>query len=74
MGMSYFCAVPATTRSTSYRRTRPQGILHIASGSRTSGQPPLTRRKSKVRADGIERNVVISHTLTFSRSFFFLTN
>ncbi|XP_030585559.1 protein CFAP20DC isoform X2 [Archocentrus centrarchus] len=39
--------VPATARSTSYRRTRPQGILHIASGSRASGQPPLTRRKSK---------------------------
>uniref|UniRef100_A0A3Q0SGG3 Uncharacterized protein n=1 Tax=Amphilophus citrinellus TaxID=61819 RepID=A0A3Q0SGG3_AMPCI len=67
MGMSYFCAVPATARSTSYRRTRPQGILHIASGSRASGQPPLTRRKSKVPLDGIERNVVISHSLSHSR-------
>uniref|UniRef100_A0A3B4G784 Uncharacterized protein n=1 Tax=Pundamilia nyererei TaxID=303518 RepID=A0A3B4G784_9CICH len=33
--------------STCYRRTRPQGILHTASGSRASGPPLLTGRKSK---------------------------
>uniref|UniRef100_A0A3Q4MYP8 OCRE domain-containing protein n=1 Tax=Neolamprologus brichardi TaxID=32507 RepID=A0A3Q4MYP8_NEOBR len=46
MGMPYFCAVPTTARSTCYRRTRPQGILHTASGSRASGPPLLTGRNT----------------------------
>nr|XP_012773903.2 uncharacterized protein C3orf67 homolog isoform X2 [Maylandia zebra] len=46
-GLSNSDCVPTTARSTCYRRTRPQGILHTASGSRASGPPLLTGRKSK---------------------------
>ncbi|XP_056221170.1 uncharacterized protein C3orf67 homolog isoform X2 [Seriola aureovittata] len=45
-----------TARSTGYRQTRPQGVLQIASGSRTSGPPPQTGRKSSAASDGIDRN------------------
>ncbi|XP_075316118.1 protein CFAP20DC [Odontesthes bonariensis] len=46
-----------TARSTSYRRTRPQGILHTASGSRVSGLSPQTGRKSSATSDRMERSV-----------------
>uniref|UniRef100_A0A3Q1HSJ2 Uncharacterized protein n=1 Tax=Acanthochromis polyacanthus TaxID=80966 RepID=A0A3Q1HSJ2_9TELE len=48
----------ATARSTSYRRTRPQAVLHTASGSRASGPPPQTGIKSNARSDtmGSSRN------------------
>ncbi|KAM4587296.1 protein CFAP20DC [Odontesthes bonariensis] len=45
-----------TARSTSYRRTRPQGILHTASGSRVSGLSPQTGRKSSATSDRMERS------------------
>ncbi|XP_072239133.1 protein CFAP20DC [Leuresthes tenuis] len=45
-----------TARSTSYRRTRPQGILHTASGSRVSGLSPQTGRKSNTTSDRMERS------------------
>uniref|UniRef100_A0A3B5AUI7 CFA20 domain-containing protein n=1 Tax=Stegastes partitus TaxID=144197 RepID=A0A3B5AUI7_9TELE len=38
----------------SYRRTRPQAVLHTASGSRASGPPPQTGRKSNASADTME--------------------
>ncbi|XP_008284031.1 protein CFAP20DC [Stegastes partitus] len=75
----------ATARSTSYRRTRPQAVLHTASGSRASGPPPQTGRKS----NGSSRNnpQVTTDTLSITNlsenlshgepshilSFFFLT-
>ncbi|XP_044030317.1 uncharacterized protein C3orf67 homolog isoform X2 [Siniperca chuatsi] len=53
----------ATARSTSYRRTRPRGVLHTAAGSRVSGPPPQTGRKSSAAADGMDRSVLfISNT------------
>uniref|UniRef100_A0A3B5AW17 Uncharacterized protein n=1 Tax=Stegastes partitus TaxID=144197 RepID=A0A3B5AW17_9TELE len=56
-GNFFLSAVPdhcATARSTSYRRTRPQAVLHTASGSRASGPPPQTGRKSNASADTME--------------------
>uniref|UniRef100_A0A3B4YVV4 CFAP20 domain containing n=1 Tax=Seriola lalandi dorsalis TaxID=1841481 RepID=A0A3B4YVV4_SERLL len=47
-----------TARSTGYRQTRPQGVLQTASGSRTSGPPPQTGRKSSAASDGMDRNVL----------------
>ncbi|XP_037643270.1 uncharacterized protein C3orf67 homolog isoform X1 [Sebastes umbrosus] len=47
-----------TARSTSYRRSRPQGVLHTASGSRVSGPPPQTGRKSSAAPDGTDRSVL----------------
>ncbi|XP_070759257.1 protein CFAP20DC [Enoplosus armatus] len=40
-----------TARSTSYRRTRPQGVVHTTTGSRVSGPPPQTGRKSSAASD-----------------------
>ncbi|XP_071350741.1 protein CFAP20DC isoform X3 [Trachinotus anak] len=52
-----------TARSTSYQQTRPQGVLQTASGSRASGLPPQTTRKSSAASDGQHRNVpFISNT------------
>uniref|UniRef100_A0A3Q3SKR7 Uncharacterized protein n=1 Tax=Mastacembelus armatus TaxID=205130 RepID=A0A3Q3SKR7_9TELE len=51
-------------RSTSHRQTRPQIVLHKASGSRASGLIPQTARKSSAAADGMDRSVLfISNTL-----------
>uniref|UniRef100_A0A3P8T054 CFAP20 domain containing n=1 Tax=Amphiprion percula TaxID=161767 RepID=A0A3P8T054_AMPPE len=60
-GNFFLSAVPdhsATARSTSYRRTRPQAVLHTASGSRASGPPPQTGRKSNASSDTMERSVL----------------
>lgn len=54
---------PATARSSSYRRTRPQGVLHTASGARPSGPPPQTERKSKATSDGTEKSVLCIHNI-----------
>ncbi|XP_054473499.1 uncharacterized protein C3orf67 homolog [Anoplopoma fimbria] len=45
-----------TAISTGYRRSRPQGVLHTASGSTLSGPPPQTGRKSSAASDGMERS------------------
>ncbi|XP_039652329.1 uncharacterized protein C3orf67 homolog isoform X2 [Perca fluviatilis] len=51
-----------TARSTSYRRSRPQGVLHTASGFRVSGPPPQTGRSSAA-SDGMEGSALfISNT------------
>ncbi|XP_068451276.1 protein CFAP20DC isoform X2 [Clinocottus analis] len=42
--------------STSYRRSRHQGVLHKASGSTLSGPPPQTGRKSSAASDGMDKN------------------
>uniref|UniRef100_A0A8C3A7L5 Uncharacterized protein n=1 Tax=Cyclopterus lumpus TaxID=8103 RepID=A0A8C3A7L5_CYCLU len=64
-----FFAVPdhsTTAISTGYRRSRPQGVLHKASGSTLSGPPPQTGRKSSAASDGMDKNVLffsnVSHT------------
>ncbi|XP_038552902.1 uncharacterized protein C3orf67 homolog isoform X2 [Micropterus salmoides] len=49
----------ATARSTSYRRSRPQGVLHTAAGSRVSGPPPQTGRKSSAASDGVDGSVLL---------------
>ncbi|XP_034388150.1 uncharacterized protein C3orf67 homolog isoform X2 [Cyclopterus lumpus] len=55
-----------TAISTGYRRSRPQGVLHKASGSTLSGPPPQTGRKSSAASDGMDKNVLffsnVSHT------------
>ncbi|XP_056294471.1 uncharacterized protein C3orf67 homolog isoform X2 [Pseudoliparis swirei] len=45
-----------TAISTGYRRSRPQGVLHKASGSPLSGPSPQTGRNSNAASDGVERN------------------
>ncbi|XP_070707199.1 protein CFAP20DC [Pempheris klunzingeri] len=45
-----------TARSTSYRRTRPQGVLHTASGSKVSGPPPQTGIKNTAASEGMDRS------------------
>ncbi|XP_026163039.1 protein CFAP20DC isoform X2 [Mastacembelus armatus] len=50
----------ATARSTSHRQTRPQIVLHKASGSRASGLIPQTARKSSAAADGMDRSGSLS--------------
>ncbi|AWP02711.1 Hypothetical protein SMAX5B_002242 [Scophthalmus maximus] len=56
--------------STSYQQTRPQGVLHTASGSKPSVQPPQTGRKSNTTSGGINRSeLLISNTgSSFSRA------
>ncbi|XP_010738184.3 protein CFAP20DC isoform X1 [Larimichthys crocea] len=52
-----------TARSTSYRRTKPQGVLHTLSGSRVPGPPPLPGRKSTAASDRTDKSVhFISNT------------
>ncbi|XP_053171503.1 uncharacterized protein C3orf67 homolog [Scomber japonicus] len=46
-----------TARSATYRKTRLQGLLHTASGSRGSGPPPQTGRKSSAASDEMDRSV-----------------
>ncbi|XP_023136099.2 uncharacterized protein C3orf67 homolog isoform X2 [Amphiprion ocellaris] len=58
----------ATARSTSYRRTRPQAVLHTASGSRASGPPPQTGRKSNASSDTMERSVLFIQNTGSSRN------
>ncbi|XP_076607536.1 protein CFAP20DC isoform X1 [Chaetodon auriga] len=53
----------ATARSTSYRRTRPQGVLHTASGSRVSGPPTQIGRKSKAASDGMDINTLFNSNM-----------
>ncbi|XP_029990857.1 protein CFAP20DC [Sphaeramia orbicularis] len=48
----------ATTRLASNRKTRPQGVLQTASGSRTSGPPPQNGRKTSAAPDGIDSSVL----------------
>ncbi|KAM9758006.1 protein CFAP20DC [Menidia menidia] len=45
-----------TARSTSYRRTRPQGILHTASGSRVSELSPQTASRRSATSCRTERS------------------
>ncbi|XP_041836257.1 uncharacterized protein C3orf67 homolog [Melanotaenia boesemani] len=52
-----------TARSTSYRRTRPQGVLYTASGSRASGLSPQTGRKSSTTSERRERSACASNTM-----------
>ncbi|XP_059186019.1 uncharacterized protein C3orf67 homolog isoform X2 [Centropristis striata] len=47
-----------TARSGSYRRTKPQGVLHTASGSRVSGPPPQSARKSSAASDGVDKSAL----------------
>ncbi|XP_047188848.1 uncharacterized protein C3orf67 homolog isoform X7 [Scophthalmus maximus] len=56
--------------STSYQQTRPQGVLHTASGSKPSVQPPQTGRKSNTTSGRINRSeLLISNTgSSFSRA------
>ncbi|XP_051271717.1 uncharacterized protein C3orf67 homolog isoform X1 [Dicentrarchus labrax] len=49
----------ATARSTSYRRTRPPGVAHTASGSRVTGPPPQTGRKISAASDGMDSSVLL---------------
>ncbi|XP_042262080.1 uncharacterized protein C3orf67 homolog isoform X1 [Thunnus maccoyii] len=50
-----------TARSASYQKTKPQGCLHTASGSRGSGPTPQTGRKSSAASDGMDRSAVCIH-------------
>ncbi|KAM8756571.1 protein CFAP20DC [Acanthopagrus schlegelii] len=53
----------ATARSSSHRRTRPQGVSHTASGSQVSGPLTQTGRKSSALSVGTDRSVpFISNT------------
>ncbi|XP_010780762.1 protein CFAP20DC isoform X3 [Notothenia coriiceps] len=47
-----------TARSTGYRRARPQGVLHTASGSRVSGPPPQTGRKSSAASEEMDKSLL----------------
>ncbi|XP_067359790.1 uncharacterized protein C3orf67 homolog isoform X3 [Channa argus] len=47
-----------TARSSSYRRARPQGVSHTASGSRASGPPPPTGRKSSAASDRMNNSAL----------------
>ncbi|XP_034074987.1 uncharacterized protein C3orf67 homolog isoform X3 [Gymnodraco acuticeps] len=47
-----------TARSTGYRRPRPQGVLHTASGSRVSGPPPQTGRKSRAASEEMDKSLL----------------
>ncbi|KAJ4927103.1 hypothetical protein JOQ06_014840, partial [Pogonophryne albipinna] len=47
-----------TARSTGYRRPRPQGVLHTASGSRVSGPPPQTGRKSSAASEEMDKSLL----------------
>ncbi|XP_029287819.1 protein CFAP20DC isoform X2 [Cottoperca gobio] len=47
-----------SARPTGYRRSRPQGVLYTASGSRVSGPPPPTGRKSSAASDQMNRSVL----------------
>ncbi|KAK2862033.1 hypothetical protein Q5P01_001566 [Channa striata] len=49
---------PGTARSSSYRRTRPQGVSHPASGSRASGPPPPTGRKGSAASDRMNNSAL----------------
>ncbi|XP_049894174.1 uncharacterized protein C3orf67 homolog isoform X1 [Epinephelus moara] len=54
-----------TARPASYRRSRPQGGLHTAPGSRASGLPFQTGRKNSEASDGVDRSALfISNTGT----------
>ncbi|KAL7407031.1 hypothetical protein ABVT39_001855 [Epinephelus coioides] len=54
-----------TARPASYRRSRPQGGLHTAPGSRASGLPLQTGRKNSEASDGVDRSALfISNTGT----------
>ncbi|XP_041817858.1 uncharacterized protein C3orf67 homolog isoform X2 [Chelmon rostratus] len=58
----------ATARSSSYRRTRPQGVLHTASGSRVSGPPTQIGRKSNAASDGMDINILLNSNMGSSSS------
>ncbi|KAK5872549.1 hypothetical protein PBY51_013236 [Eleginops maclovinus] len=47
-----------SARSTGYRRSRPQGVLHTASGSRVSGPPPQTGRKSRAASEEMDKSLL----------------
>ncbi|XP_032404320.1 protein CFAP20DC [Xiphophorus hellerii] len=47
----------STAISTSYRRTKPQGVLQTAAGSRASSASPNTGRTSIAHLDRMERSV-----------------
>ncbi|KAL3058731.1 hypothetical protein OYC64_010807 [Pagothenia borchgrevinki] len=47
-----------TARSTGYRRPKPQGVLHTASGSRVSGPPPQTGRKSSAASEEMDKSLL----------------
>ncbi|XP_069392653.1 protein CFAP20DC isoform X2 [Paralichthys olivaceus] len=52
-----------TARSTSHQPTRPQGVLHTASGSRPSVRLPQTGKKSSTAPGGMNRSeLFISNT------------
>lgn len=53
-------------RPTSYRQTRPQGVLQSAPGSRAAGPSPLTGRKSSVATDATDGNAVIISTKVYA--------
>uniref|UniRef100_A0A096MB79 CFAP20 domain containing n=1 Tax=Poecilia formosa TaxID=48698 RepID=A0A096MB79_POEFO len=58
--LSSASAVPdqsSTAISTSYRRTKPQGVLQTAAGSRASSASPNTGRTSIANLDRMERSV-----------------
>ncbi|XP_042362514.1 uncharacterized protein C3orf67 homolog [Plectropomus leopardus] len=48
-----------TARSTTYRQSRPQGVSLAASGSRVSGPPPQTGKKSSAASDGTDISVLL---------------
>ncbi|XP_032370199.1 protein CFAP20DC isoform X2 [Etheostoma spectabile] len=55
--------VPDQSTTASYRRSRPQGVLHTSSGFRVSGPSPQTGRRSNGASDGREGSVLfISNT------------
>lgn len=59
-GNFFLFAVPdqsSTAISTSYRRTKPQGVLQTAAGSRASSASPNTGRTSIAHLDRMERSV-----------------
>ncbi|KAI4827835.1 hypothetical protein KUCAC02_031201, partial [Chaenocephalus aceratus] len=61
-----------TARSTGYRRPRPQGVLHTASGSRVSGPPPQTGRKSSAASEEMDKSLLFVSNVaspTFPNSF-----
>ncbi|XP_033995219.1 uncharacterized protein C3orf67 homolog [Trematomus bernacchii] len=47
-----------TARSTGYRRPRLQGVLHTASGSRVSGPPTQTGRKSSAASEEMDKSLL----------------
>ncbi|KAM3621826.1 uncharacterized protein V6R79_016501 [Siganus canaliculatus] len=58
----------AMVRSTTFGRLRPQGVLQTTSGSRVSGLPTQSGRKSSAASHGMDKSDLISSTMGSSSS------